>query len=96
MKKLQVFCKKNPMHKKSIKTRKQNFVFDKGSANPCVQPSLTPRSDALVRRCTLGVEGYELTYRKSKQPYSKGCVKKKQLKLYVKFLLLFLLSKTSY
>ena len=29
------------MHKKSIKTRKQNFVFDKGSANPRVQPAKT-------------------------------------------------------
>lgn len=58
------------MHKRRRKIRKQNFVFDKGGAcaTPCVQPSLPPRSDALVRRCTLGVESCELTYRKSKQP----------------------------
>lgn len=86
------------MHKKSIKTHKRNFVFDRGCATPCVQPSLPPRSDALVRRCTLGVESCELTYRKSLVNLNshKGCVKKKQLKLYVKFLLLFLLSKISF
>lgn len=38
MKELQVFCKKNPMHKKRIKTPQQNFVFDRGGVTPCVHP----------------------------------------------------------